>query len=181
MKKITLIVFSLLLFTFGCDNMMNTPTKKAEEFLNKYQRRDSEIIEQLDSVIRSDVNSFSEKQMEDYKNLMLKQYKDLTYVVKEEMIDGNNATVTVEIEVYDFNKALNEAETYYINNSDQFKDETGNMDSSKYMDYKIEKMNDTKERVKYTINLTLSKIDKNWSMNNITEVDRQKIHGLYNS
>ena len=49
------------------------------------------------------------------------------------------------------------------------------------MDYRIKQLEDVKERVKYTLNLTLTKKDKKWVLNDITETDRQKIHGLYNS
>ena len=97
------------------------------------------------------------------------------------MIDGNNATVTVEIEVYDYNKALNNAESYYVSNPDEFKGENGEVDSSKYMNYKISALEKVTDKIKYTLNLTLTKQDKKWIMNNITEADRQKIHGLYNT
>ena len=70
-----MVVFSLLLFTFGCENMMNTPTKKVEEFLNKYQRQDEEVISQLDEVIKSNNFSFDTSQSSAYKEIMKKQYK----------------------------------------------------------------------------------------------------------
>ena len=181
MKKIILVVFSLLLFTFGCENMMNTPTKKVEEFLSKYQKQDEVVLKQLDEVANNDNNSFNENQLKKYKELMKKQYKDLTYTIKEETIDGNNATVTVEIEVYDFNKALNNIESYYVGNPDEFKTDTGEVDTSKYMDYRLSELGKVTDRIKYTLNLTLSKHDKTWVMNNITEADRQKIHGIFNS
>ena len=66
-------------------------------------------------------------------------------------------------------------------NPDEFKNDTGELDNSKYMDYKIEQLQNVKDRVKYTLNLTLTKKDKTWILNDITETDRQKIHGLYNS
>ena len=34
-------------------------------------------------------------------------------------------------------------------------------------------------KIKYTINFTLTKKDDNWEMDEITDIDRQKIHGLY--
>ena len=181
MKKFFLIVVSLLLFVCGCDSMMNTPTKKVEEFLNKYQRQDDEVLSQLDNIIENGEYIFNENQKKSYKELMQKQYKDLTYVIKEEMIDGNTAVVTVEIEVYDYNKEIESAEEFYKSNPDEFKTEEGLLDNSKYMDYRIKLLGDTKERIKYTLNLTLTRNDKKWILNDITESDRQKIHGIYNS
>lgn len=181
MKKFVLVVFTLLLFTCGCDSMMNTPTKRVEEFLNKYQRQDNEVLTQLDEAIKNADFDFTDDQADSYKELMKKQYKNLTYTIKEEIVDGDNATVTVEIEVYDYNTAINNAETYYTNNADEFKNDAGELDESKYMDYKIKQMQDVKDKVKYTLNLTLTKKDKTWVLNDITETDRQKLHGLYNS
>lgn len=181
MKKIVFTVVFLLLLVCGCESMMNTPTKRVEEFLNKYQRQDNEVLTQLDEVITDGDFDFTDNQMNSYKELMKNQYKNLTYTIKEEMIDGDNATVTVEIEVFDYNKAMNEAETYYVTNPDQFKTETGELDNSKFMDYRIERLKEVKDKVKYTLNLTLTKADDKWVLNDISQADRQKIHGLYNS
>ena len=48
------------------------------------------------------------------------QYKDLTYEIKDERVDGNKAVVDVEIEVYDYNTVLNNANTYLDENKDEF-------------------------------------------------------------
>ena len=180
MKKIYVVVLAFLFFVLGCDSMMNTPTKRVEEFLNKYQRQDDEVISQLrETTKETDFILDGDNYME-YTNIMKRQYKDLTYTIKEEMIDGENATVTVEIEVYDFKSAIKEAEEYYTTHSQEFKTDD-KVDNNKYVAYKLNKMNDAKDRIKYTLNLTLSRKDKKWVMNNITDTDRQKIHGLYSN
>ena len=181
MKKFFLIVVCLLFVLCGCDSMMNTPTKKVEEFLNKYQMQDDEILSQLDNIIENGEYVFNQEQKNAYSTLMKKQYKDLTYTIKEEMIDGNSAVVTVEIEVYDYNKEIKNAEEHYKLNPNEFKTTDGQLDNSKYMDYRIKLLENTKDRIKYTLNLSLKKKKKKWILNNITESDRQKIHGLYNS
>ena len=163
MKRRIFIIFILLFLTVGCDSMMNTTTKRVEEFLNKYQRLDKDILTQLDSTIQNENSEFNSENLEEYKSVMKTQYKDLSYTIKEEMIDGDNATVTVEIEVYDY------------------KTEDKKLKNNKYVNYKIQKMKDAKDRIKYTLNLTLSRKDKKWIMNNITDTDREKIHGLYNN
>ena len=43
--------------------------------------------------------TLSDNQKKDYKELMKKQYQNLTYTIKDEEVDGNNAIVKVEIEV----------------------------------------------------------------------------------
>ena len=58
-------------------------------------------------------------------------------------------------------------------------EETNETDDAKFMDYKLDQMDDVKDKIKYTINFTLTKKDNNWEMDEITDIDRQKIHGLY--
>lgn len=180
MKKVCVLVLISIVLIVGCDSMMNTPTKRVEEFLNKYQRQDEEVIRQLrDSTKMIDTDLDGDNYIE-YTNVMKRQYKDLTYTIKEEMIDGENATVTVEIEVYDYKSGLKDAEEYYTTHSEDFKTDN-KVDNNKYIAYKLSKLKDAKDRIKYTLNLTLSRKDKKWVMNNITDTDRQKIHGLYNN
>ena len=42
-------------------------------------------------------------------------------------------------------------------------------------------MKDTKDKVTYTITFTLTKKDDVWKLDDITDIDRQKIHGIYNN
>ena len=41
-------------------------------------------------------------------------------------------------------------------------------------------MKEQKEKVTYTITFTLTKKDDTWELDDITDIDRQKIHGIYN-
>ncbi len=177
MKKILLVV-ALIFLLVGCTDMMNTPTKKVEEFLNKYQTLHDDVLSQLDSTLEKDT-SMSDIQKKDYKELMKNQYKNLMYKIKDETIDGDNATVEVEIEVYDYNKSIKDSEKYLTDNNDKFVDENGNLKDEKFVDYKLEQLKKVKDKVTYTLALTLTKVDDKWKMDDITETDRQKIHGIY--
>ena len=177
-KKILLLVVILLL-TVGCGNMMNTPTKKVEDFLSKYQTMDKTVLAQLDNVM-DDAGNFNDDQKEEYRELMKKQYQNLSYKIKDDTEDGDTATVEVEIEVYDYGKSISESENYLTNNRDEFLDtETNSVDTEKFLDYKIGQMKDVKDKVKYTINFTLTKKDDTWTLDDISDIDRQKLHGLY--
>lgn len=181
MKKISLFLLGILLIT-GCSfsDMMNTPIKRVEEFLGKYQTMDSEVLNQLDDVISRN-DSLDDNQKKEYKELMKRQYQNLMYKIKEETVDGNSAKVDVEIEVYDYHSAIVKADQYLEEHKDEFVNEEGTLDQKKFMDYKIEKMKETKEKVKYTLNFTLTKKENKWTMDEITETIRQKIHGIYES
>ena len=178
MKKI-LSIFALLLLVVGCGNMMNTPTKKVEEFLSKYQTMDEKVLTQLDEVIDS-AGTMTKEQKEKYRDLMKNQYKNLSYKIKEETNDGDTSTVEVEIQVYDYATSISESETYLATNKDEFLDkDTKLVDEEKFMDYKLKQLSEVKDKVKYTINFTLNKVDGKWKLDDITEIDRQKLHGLY--
>ena len=49
MKKL-IILLSIFLLT-GCTDILNTPSRKVEEFLGKYQTMDTSIIKELDDSI----------------------------------------------------------------------------------------------------------------------------------
>lgn len=176
-KIIYVLIFSVFLLT-GCNNLMNTPTKKVELLLSKYQKKDEDVIKQLGDVLLTDaILTVEQKNL--YKELLEKQYSGLTYTVKDEAIDGKTAVVEVEIEVYDYNKAISESEDYLLAHQDEFMDETKTVSTEKYNNYKLKAISGMKDRVKYTINFTLSKIDEEWMVDDLTDTERKKIHGLY--
>ena len=178
MKKVVLSVFIILFLLTGCNKLMNTPVKKVELLLGKYQKLDDDVLTQLGDSLLSDT-ILSKEQKEKYKELLERQYKNLMYTVKNEAIDGKTAMVEVEIEVYDYNKAVNNSEEYLLNNQNEFQDETGNINTIKYNDYKLSEIEKMKDRITYTINFTLSKVDEEWIVDDLTDTERQKIHGLY--
>jgi len=180
MKKILFIILGIMtLFVAGCDNVGNTPTKKVEELMGQYQALDSDVLDDLNEVVDSE-EDLTDEQKEKYKKLLKNQYENINYTIKNETIDGENATVEVEIEVRDLTKAINEAEEYLDSNESEFFGDDGKYSKTKYTDYKLKQMEEAKDRVKYTLELTLTKIDDKWELDNLTETERQKIHGIYN-
>ena len=179
MKKILLVVsFAIvLILSVGCE-MNNTPTKRVEAYLNNYKTLSTDVVDQLDNVVKADT-IMTDTQKNTYKDILKRQYQNLTYTIKDEKIDGDNAIVTVEIEVYDYYKLTKESDAYYKSNPTEFVDETNNTSAVKYLDYKLDKMKSYTEKVKYTIDFDLKKVDKTWILNEINEETRQKIHGLY--
>ena len=209
MKKILIYLSLFILLITGCTNNMNTPTKKVEEFLGKYQSMDSEVLTQLDDIVSTDT-TMTDDEKKDYRSLMEKQYQNLSYKIKDEEIDGDNATVLVEIEVFDYATSINKSRKYYDEHPDEFKDEDkatinddnkdNNKDdntlgdkasdvvdsakdkieeSSKYIEYKIKQMMNVTDKIKYEITFHLTKVNGTWKVDDISDIDRQKIHGLY--
>lgn len=215
MKKFFVISSLFILLFTGCTTA-NTPSRKVEDFLGRYQSMDSDVLTQLDNVVANDSN-MSDEQKKDYKSLMERQYQNMSYKIKNEEINGDNATVEVEIEVYDYATSIAKSKKYYEEHKDEFKDNdkdttnnnvnnnntnnnanNNNKDndndkdndnnnvvedviesSSKYIDYKIKELKDVVDKVKYTITFNLHREDNTWKLDDISDVDRKKLHGLY--
>ena len=110
----------------------------------------------LDNDVMEDLNktvdsetTFSEAQKTKYKNIMKKHYQNLVYEIKDDTIDGDEA----------------KEYGYYI--------------ASKYVDYRLEKMSEAKEKVKYTIEIKLTKVNKEWRVDTLSEETLDKINGVY--
>lgn len=175
-KKVLLFSLFVLSFVlFGC-SFNNTPKAKVESLLMKYQKNTDTIMTELNDYMKTlDIN---ETDYEEYKKIYTRQYTDLTYEIKDELIDGDNASVTAQIEVYDYYKTENDAIKYTTENSDEFT-VNGVYDAAKVMKYKIDKMNTTKDRVVYTVIFSLRKIDDEWTIEKLSNEDLEKIHGIY--
>ena len=179
MKKLLAIIgFALVLSGCSLGNMDNTPTKQVEEYLNNYQTLDSNVLDKLDSIVDQEV-TFTDNQKSSYRDILKKHYQDLVYKIKEETINGDKATVEVEIEVDDYTKALKDASNYKETNESKFLDDTGNYDESIFNDYKLDLLKSNKERVKYTIYFSLNKLDGKWVLDELTETEQEKILGIY--
>ncbi len=139
----------------------------------KYQNLDSEVLSQLDKIVASD-KSLTDNQKKDYMALMKRQYQNLSYKITDEKIEDDSANVIVEIEVYDYISSVNKSEDYYNNHKEEFEEK------EKYMDYKITEMQKVSDRKQYEIVFTLRKEDDGWVMDNISDTDREKLHGLSN-
>ena len=201
MKKYGKIVLGFLFFLVvvaGCSNTMNTPTSKVEEFFSKYQNMDDDVATQLDQVLKDDT-TMSDEQKEKYRALMEKQYQNLSYKIEDETINGDNATVDVEIKVLDYATTINNAKKYYEEHKDEIENEnkenkedntnvvedaiddagTAIKESSAYIDYKLKELESVSDTTTYTITFYLTKEDGKWQLQDISDLDLQKIHGLY--
>ena len=179
MKKILSIISVLLIMT-GCSltDMDNTPTKQVETYLNNYQTLDSNVLTELDSIVNNE-ELFDEDQKTTYRDILKKHYQDLTYTVKEETVNGDRATVEVEIEVTDYTKAIKEAEAYKSTNESDLLDENGVFDDTRFNTYKLDLLKSSKDRVKYTIYFSLTKTNDKWMLDQLTNTEQEKLLGIY--
>lgn len=176
MKKF-LVVLACMFLMVGC-SLDNTPKKKTEELFKKYQTLDEAVISDLELTTEG-ASLTSEKQKESYMKAMKMQYSDLKYEVTDEEINGDEATVTVKISVYDFYKVQKDADDYLDENPDEFLTDKIH-DAAKFMEYKLKRMVDASDRIDYTIKVNLTKEDDEWVVETFDKTTLEKIHGTYN-
>lgn len=174
-KIMFLFLCIMLLITTAC-SLGNTPTSQVEKLLAMYNTNDEEIVVELEDYVNE--SNLTDEQSSKYKDIYLKQFKDMKYEIKEEKIDGDNATVTTQITVYDYYNAEKEANDYLSKNPDEFKTDDI-YDETLFTDYKLEKLDKVNETVDYTIDFTLTKVDNEWVVNDLTNEQLEKIHGVY--
>ena len=174
MKKIiVLLIMSFILL--GCDivdDMDNTPTRRVESFLDAYQRLDSNVLNDLDNLIED--NRFTIEQRTAYKELMKDHYRNLRYEIRDETINGDRATVEVELEVTDFSRILSRQ-----TNPNDYLDEEGNFSARIFYDVQIALMREATGTVTYTITFYLTRTDGTWVLDTPSEAIIQKIHGIF--
>ena len=123
--------------------------------------------------------NLTEEEKQEYVNLWKRHYQGLTYEIKDEVIDGDDATVTAEIEVYDYSNIMTETSNYANEHPELFQDEEGLYSFEMYNDYRIEELKKAEERVTYTIEFRLKKIDKKWILQDLNNEDVLKMSGMY--
>ena len=198
--KVIVCIGFLLIFLAGCSTSMNTPTSKVEEFLGKYQKMDDDVSVQLDEVLSKD-DTMTAEQKDKYRSILEKQYQNLSYKIENEEINGEEATVDVEIEVLDYATIIRDAKKYYEEHKEEIessneKEQSDNdnlledavegseeaiENSAAYIDYKLKELQNVSDTTTYNITFYLIKKNGEWQLQNITDLDLQKIHGLYNS
>ncbi len=163
----------------GCSLRNDTAKDATKEFLDQYKNLSASVLTGLEEVVEKE--SLTDSQKDIYRDILKKQYSDLSYEIVEETYENDLAYVKVKLKVYDLYKAQSEAAKYLNSNMDEFKDENNNYSDKLYLDYKLDKMKKMNDKVEYTIELTCQKNDKGkWQVNDLSQADLEKIHGIYN-
>lgn len=165
MKKLFFILLVVFLLT-GC-MMGNTPTSLVENLFSKYQMLDDDIKKEINTMLGN--QNLSDEQIARYRKVLENQYKNLTYEVKNEVIDGDKAIVTVEIEVIDYKKAVSD-----------FTFDSNLYTKYEYDNKKLDLLESASDKVIYTLELSSSKDkDGNWHLDNLSNAALKKIEGMY--
>ena len=173
-KKIGLLLILIMLFVSGCSSSATDSVKK---YLDNYKNLSPNVLADMKEVIaKENLNEENEKKYED---ILKKQYTDLTYEIENEEYNGDEATISVKITVYNLYKSQKDSLTYLAENENEFKDSDGKYDANKFITYKLDKMKETNERVSYTIDFYVVNTSDGWTVSSLSNSDLEKIHGIY--
>lgn len=178
MKKILLIVLTLFCLS-GCSCSNNTAKGAVEAFLDEYRNLSASVVGDMDDVVDSEEN-LNDEQKDKYRDILRKQYTDLTYEIISEDYNDDVAIVETKITVYNLGKSQSDASKYLNEHSEEFYDENNNYDLSKFLDYKLDLMQKNTDTISYTINFNVEKNEDGvWQVSDISQSDLEKIHGIY--
>ena len=166
MKKFIILLLVPFLFV-GCTMMKSTPTNTVKAFFTKYQNLENDIEKSLDYMIKKE-SKMSKKQKEEYKNLLKKQYQNLSYKITNEELENDKAEVDVDIEV------LN-----YLNAKARAKQKTLETKNKDFINQQLKEMQEVNDKIIYHMKLYLEKEDGIWNIKNLTDDDLEKIHGIF--
>ena len=102
----------------------------------------------------------------------------MKYEITDEVYDGDTATVTTKITVYDYYKVQKEVAEYLKDNREKFYKD-GSYDEDSYIDYKLDTMKKYDKTVTYSIDFKVKKENGKWKVTDLSDTDIQKIHGIY--
>lgn len=173
MKKIAFSFFIIILFSItGCTSNMTEPTTVVENYFSSYQNLDKHIINKIDETI-ADKEELTKEQKEMYKDIIERQFQNLSYKITNEEVYKTKAVVEVEIEVLDYHTSLLKSKEYYENNKNKLKTQ------KQYNDYKLKKLKTVQEKRKYDLIINLTKNENIWTIDEPSNIDKEKLYGLY--
>ena len=175
MRYIKYLIFFIFLFVVSGCNLINYPINVTEQFLKNYQNLDKDVV---NSITTNSYKKLSSDNYKIFKEVLLKQYKNLKYEIESYEVSDTEADVYVKVDVYNLKKAKDEAYQYFVRNKEEFYT-NGVYNDEKYIYYELSEMFKTDERVIEKLNIKLTKENGIWKINSLTDIDILKLHGLY--
>ena len=176
MKKVLIILISILTLTSCAPKSAKEAVK---DYLDMYITLNDNVLNELDEVVEN--QSLNDTQKEKYKEIVKKEYSSIGYEFVSEKYEEDYAYVNTRIKVLDLYKAQSEAITYFNQNKNEFYDENGLYNRSKFTDYKLDKMNNTEDFVSYEVEFKLIKDNNTWRVLQLSNNDLEKLHGIYSA
>lgn len=147
---------------------------------NQYKNMEYEIIEEIveedNAVVEVEITVYDYasaiRNSNDYLNNNPDKFtnEDQATIDTDDNTENNNDTDMINEE---------NAEDETTKESDNDSGIIGNYDEDKFMDYKLSQMENVTDTVKYTIEFTLTKVNDEWQLDELSNSDIEKLHGIY--
>ncbi len=164
----------IIFFLTGC--VKNDATTPVRQYLQQFQNHEKPVLIALEELFKEEDLLNDQKEM--YELIMKRQYVNLQYQIEEETYQGDNATIKVLIEVYDYHHSRKEAKKEMQEHIEDYLFENGEFDTIKYENLQLKKMNQENKRVKYTVNFNVSLQNETWTLQEPNYKIIEKIHGF---
>ena len=172
---IALVIFGLGAIAFLGSVILRSaspkgPVELTESFMKKYKNASSEVMDKIkypyDDVL-------TDEQFNKYKEIIKTQYLALDYKIVDTPVIGDiDAIVKVEFEVLDYASSYDKASSYLSIYEPE-------MTEVKRVDYKLKEMQNTKEKVSYSIEFKYYKLDGEWKMTDLSKATLSKLDGTF--
>jgi hypothetical protein len=175
MKKIVMVLV-MILFLSGCSTI--TAKDATVNFLEEYKNLSDDVIKSLESEVESE--DLTEEEQDVYRRVLKRQYQDLEYKIESEKYNGDTAIVKANITVYDLYEAQKDAVNYVTLHQEEFMSSSDTLNQEYVMDYRLNMMLNTTNRVTYTIDFEIEKDEDDiYQVVNVNQEILEKIHGIY--
>ncbi len=172
-----IIVILGIVFIFKHTSKNYSPEELTNQFFIKYQKEKEEVVSKIQWEFDDEL---SDTQLQRYKQLMKKQYRNLKYSIINSDNGDNDCNVEVHLTVIDLKSAYDKANSYVESHRESFEDEKGDLDINKIIDYKLEQLESAKEIIDYSLKINFYKDSSDhWLMSQLSLSDLQKIDGVF--
>lgn len=163
------------------DHKSRYKTLMTNQYKNMEYEIKDEIIEDDNAVVEAEITVY------DYASAIKNSNTYLNEHVDEFKKETKQTISEVEEKVEDAADKVKEKTNEVTNDvKDKVDEATGNnnttnkdYDETKFMDYKLSLMEKVTDKVKYTIEFTLTKVNDEWQLDALSNSDIEKLHGIY--
>ncbi len=165
MKKI-FIICSVILMLFGCSSS-SKPSATVENYLKAYKDMSTEQMNKYRmKQVEDDISAVVDEENHLYE-LLSDLLTNLDYKLSNEKIDGDNATVDIEVSTYDLQLLIANVVNEYFTEAYSLvlAGATNEMLEAKMIDIFAKQTKELERTKKYKATIKLTKIDSAWRIN----------------
>lgn len=168
-KVFSVLMIAVLTFCLCSCSSAPSPTETVDQYLKAYKAKD---VETMQTVYSGEAQSFNESEFAGYGDLVVEKILEFDYAITEEKIDGEKATVKVDLTTYPMGNAFEAATEEMIlaaleSSFGDLSEEEASERSLKALNKEFEKLDKKTYKATCVIDLTL--VDDVWMIDEIKD------------